>query len=230
LVRVQFIIFIMLSNVSFAIKDVQGITKKQEEIRNIFTSNCQPTTAHFNIVHRVTAGLSILHKELLIKKKLAMELKKETSSVWKRRTKTTHTVWLQETKTLPAAWEQETKAKRAAWQQNCNLSDFSEYRNTEDNGHAGTSRYHPEAIDDTLGNYDFLYIFYRFKFYDLSLIHLVQLEITNQLILARRYRVIKIVGKGAFSKTVCAEDLYRNRNLVAIKIMISQYNHVGLEV
>src|ERR1043165_7825166 len=137
----------MLSNVSSAIKDVQGITKKQEEIRNTFTSNCQPTTAHFNIVQRVTAGLSILHKEL-IKQKLAMELKKETetSSVYKRKTKTTHTVWLQETKTLPTAWKQETKAKPAVWQQDCNLF-ISEYQNTEDNGHAGTSRYHPEAID-----------------------------------------------------------------------------------
>jgi serine/threonine protein kinase len=57
-----------------------------------------------------------------------------------------------------------------------------------------------------------------------------QPEITNQLILARRYRVIKIVGEGAFSKTVCAEDLYRNGSLVAVKIMISQYNHVGFEV
>ena len=57
-----------------------------------------------------------------------------------------------------------------------------------------------------------------------------QSEITNQLTLARRYRVIKIVGEGTFSKTVCAEDLYRNGNLVAIKIMISQYNRVGFEV
>jgi hypothetical protein len=64
----------------------------------------------------------------------------------------------------------------------------------------------------------------------LHLILLIQPEITNQIILARRYRVIKIVGEGAFSKTVCAEDLYRNRSLVAVKIMVSKYNYLGFEV
>ncbi|GBB94726.1 hypothetical protein RclHR1_02400022 [Rhizophagus clarus] len=167
-------------------KDFRDFTKKNEEVRNLFTSNCKPTTAHFNIVQRVTAGLSFLHKEILTKRKLEIELKKQTSSSWK----TTYTVSLQEPKTTSIVW-----------QQSCEIPKSSIHWNIKDNGHAGTSRHRSDDVP----------------------------EIASQLILARRYRVIKIVGEGAFSKTVCAEDLYRNGSLVAIKIMVSQYNHIGFE-
>ncbi len=118
----------MFSNAS-TIKDVRDIIKKQEEIQSLFTSNCKPTTAHFNVVQRVTAGLSILHKELFLKQKLLMEMKKEI------------------------AGKQKTNV---IWQQSGNLfkiSDSFTSRNAEDNGHAGTSRRHPEAIDEIPGDY-----------------------------------------------------------------------------
>ncbi|CAB5331834.1 unnamed protein product [Rhizophagus irregularis] len=173
-------------NIESYSRDFRDFTKKNEEVRNLFTNNCKPTIAHFNIVQRVTAGLSFLHKELLSKRKL-IELKEQTPFAWK----TTHSVLLQEVKT-------------AVWQQSCENPKSSNNWNIKDTGHAGTSRHYSETFDDIP-------------------------EIANQLILARRYRVIKIVGEGAFSKTVCAEDLYRNGSLVAVKIMDSQYNHVGFE-
>ncbi|CAG8667470.1 14784_t:CDS:2 [Funneliformis caledonium] len=139
----------MFSNASSVI-NVRDIIKKQEEIQSLFTSNCKPTTAHFNIVQRVTVGLSILNKELLLKQKL-MEMKKE-----------------------------------AVGQPSCNLFKISDSAtwNIEDNGQADTSRHHPEDNDIP--------------------------EIANQLTLARRYRVINIVGEGAFSKTECKKLRYLN--------------------
>ncbi|CAI2169015.1 6209_t:CDS:2 [Funneliformis geosporum] len=94
------------------------------------------------------------------------------------------------------------KEKEVVGQPSCNLFKISDFATWND-GYAGTSRHHSEDNDIP--------------------------EIVNQLTLARRYRVINIVGEGAFSKTVCAEDIYRNRSLVAIKIMISKYNRVGFE-
>jgi hypothetical protein len=94
---------------------------------------CKPTIAHFNIVQRVTAGLSFLHKELLSKRKL-IELKEQTPFAWK----TTHSVLLQEVKT-------------AVWQQSCEIPKSSNNWNIKDTGHAGTSRHHSETFDDIPG-------------------------------------------------------------------------------
>lgn len=114
-------------------KDFRDFTKKNEEVRNLFTNNCKPTIAHFNIVQRVTAGLSFLHKELLSKRKL-IELKEQTPFAWK----TTHSVLLQEVKT-------------AVWQQSCENPKSSNNWNNKDTGHAGTSRHYSETFDDIPG-------------------------------------------------------------------------------
>ena len=54
---------------------------------------------------------------------------------------------------------------------------------------------------------------------------------TSRQILARRYRVLRKIGEGTFSQTVCAEDLYYpGRHLVAIKIMTISYNAIGVQV
>lgn len=116
-------------------KDFRDFTKKNEEVRNLFTNNCKPTTAHFNIVQRVTAGLSFLHKELLTKRKLTIELKEQTPFTWK----TTNSVLLQEVKTF------------AVWQRSCEIPKSSNNWNIKDNGHAGTSRHHSETFDDIPG-------------------------------------------------------------------------------
>jgi hypothetical protein len=116
-------------------KDIRDFTKKNEEVRNLFTNNCKPTTSRFNIVQRVTAGLSFLHEELLAKRKLAIELKKKTPSAWK----TAHTGLSQEAKTFSAVWQQSCKIPKSI------------HWNIQDNGHAGTSRHHSGTLDDIPG-------------------------------------------------------------------------------
>ena len=54
---------------------------------------------------------------------------------------------------------------------------------------------------------------------------------TSRQVMSCRYRVLKKIGEGTFSQTVCAEDLYYpGRHLVAIKIMAVSYNAIGVQV
>ncbi|CAG8535246.1 17872_t:CDS:2 [Cetraspora pellucida] len=51
---------------STKLHDHYGFSHKQRQIHRNFVKNCKPATAHFNILQRVTAGLSALHQQLLV--------------------------------------------------------------------------------------------------------------------------------------------------------------------
>ncbi|CAG8463871.1 2632_t:CDS:2 [Ambispora gerdemannii] len=49
-------------------------------------------------------------------------------------------------------------------------------------------------------------------------------------LLASRYRVLRVIGRGTFSRTLCAEDTYfPGRPLVAIKMMATKFNSIGIQ-
>ncbi|CAG8610234.1 4125_t:CDS:2 [Paraglomus occultum] len=175
-------------------------TRSQHQTLRSFLTNCRPATAPFNVVQRLTAGLTTLDNKLISQHKKQRRHGVERSKGLRK--------------------------KQIA-------SPVPEILQQNDNGE--------EVLDAVLGIevqdpsqrepvLFFITVFHGKDLYPSPLACLPAEFDTSRQILACRYRVLRKIGEGTFSQTVCAQDLYYpGRHLVAIKIMTISYNAIGVQ-